>query len=149
MSCPLSVYWSSMYSSLPCGKFLFAVYIIENACPACQQKFFLSWENFFLTFSILKSSIYNGTHEHVYIAYLPQVKISAFQKRKMRAIMGMSKGEKIMYWHVIVYRSYQYMDYEHKIHTERSPVFTLDFETSCEAEEFAAEMRQRGYQTAI
>ena len=149
MSCPLSVYWSSMYSSLPCGKFLFAVYIIENACPACQQKFFLSWENFFLTFSILKSSIYNGTHEHVYIAYLPQVKISAFQKRKMRAIMGMSKGEKIMYWYVIVYRSYQYMDYEHKIHTERSPVFTLDFETSCEAEEFAAEMRQRGYQTAI
>ena len=83
------------------------------------------------------------------MAYLPQVKISAFQKRKMRAIMGMSKGEKIMCWHVIVYESYQYMDDEYKIHTERSLVFTLDFETSCEAEEFAAEMRQRGYQTAI
>lgn len=54
-----------------------------------------------------------------------------------------------MYWHVIVYKSYQYMDYEHKIHTERSPVFTLDFETSYEADEFAAEMRQRGYQTVI
>lgn len=83
------------------------------------------------------------------MAYLPPVKISAFQKRKMRAIMGMSKGEKIMCWHVIVYESYQYMDYEHKIHTERNPVFTLDFETSCEAEEFAAEMRQKGYQTVI
>lgn len=83
------------------------------------------------------------------MAYLPPVKISAFQKRKIRAIMGMSKGEKIMYWHVIVCKSYQYMDYEHKIHTECSPVFTLDFETSYEAEEFSAEMRQRGYQTAI
>ena len=83
------------------------------------------------------------------MAYLPPVKISAFQKRKIRAIMGMSKGEKVMCWHVIVYESYQYMDYEHKIHTERSPVFTLDFETSDEAEEFAAEMRQRGYQTVM
>lgn len=83
------------------------------------------------------------------MAHFPQVKISTFQKRKMRVIMGMSKGEKVMCWHVIVYESYQYMDYKHKIHTERSPVFTLDFETSCEAEEFAAEMRQRGYQTVI
>lgn len=54
-----------------------------------------------------------------------------------------------MYWHVIVYESYQYMDYEHKIHTECKPVFTLDFETSYEADEFAAEMRQEGYQTTI
>lgn len=87
--------------------------------------------------------------EYVYMAHLPQVKISAFQKRKMRAIIDMSKGEKIMYWHVIVYESYQYMDYEHKIHTECKPVFTLDFETSYEADEFAAEMRQEGYQTTI
>ena len=104
---------------------------------------------FFLTFSTLESSIYNGTRKHVYMAHLPQVKISAFQKRKMRAIMGTSKREKIMYWHVIVYESYQYMDYEHKIHTECNPVFTLAFETSYEAKEFAAEMRQEGYQTAI
>lgn len=83
------------------------------------------------------------------MAHLPQVKISAFQKRKMCAIMGTSKGEKIMHWHVIVYESYQYMDYEHKIHTECNPVFTLDFETSYEAKEFAVKMRQEGYQTAI
>lgn len=111
-----------------------------------------SWslgKNFFLTFLTLEPSIYNGMHEHVYMAHLPQAKISTFQEKYRCTIIDVSKGEKVMYWHVTVYETYQYMDYEHKIHTECNPVFTVSFETSSEAEEFAADMRQDGYQTAV